>query len=178
MPTGSPQLTTTVVLMGVSGSGKTTVAVELERMLGWVRLEGDDLMPPENVAKMASGRPLTDEDRRPWLRAVAAWIGEQEEQGRDALVTCSSLRRTYRDLLRDGHASVRFCELDLPPGELARRLGARTGHFMPASLLASQLATLEPLAPDEPGVRVPELGGPAAVAAAVVLALGLERTAG
>ena len=104
---------------------------------------------------MASGTPLTDDDRWPWLRELAAWIGERERAGRCAVLTCSALRRAYRDLLRDGHPSVWFVQVDVDRAALAKRLAERRGHYMPPSLLDSQLATLEPLAPDEPGTVIP-----------------------
>jgi gluconokinase len=144
----------TVVLMGVSGSGKSTVMGRMVERLGWASAEGDDFHPAANVAKMASGHPLTDEDRWPWLRALATWIGEREAAGENAVVTCSALRRAYRDLLRDGHPSVRFVHLVVDPEVVARRMEQRSGHYMPPSLLASQLETLEALQPDEPGFVV------------------------
>jgi gluconokinase len=143
--------TRTIVLMGVSGCGKSTVMTEMAGRLGWPTAEGDDFHSPENVAKMAGGRPLTDEDRWPWLRAIAAWIGEHEAAGENALVSCSALRRAYRDLLRDGHPSVRFALLAVPREELVRRMTHRPEHYMPVSLLQSQLDALEPLEPGEPG---------------------------
>jgi gluconokinase len=146
--------TTTIVVMGVSGSGKTAVGRALAERLGWASAEGDDFHPVGNVAKMAGGRPLTDEDRRPWLEALARWIAAQESGGRNAIVTCSALRRAYRDLLRDGHDSVWFAHLVAPRDTLAGRVDRRTGHYMPASLLQSQLDTLEPLGPDEPGAVI------------------------
>ena len=146
---------TTIVVMGVSGSGKTTVAKALVETLGWEYAEGDDFHPPANVEKMHSGHALTDEDRWPWLRAIADWIGEHERAGRSTVVTCSALRRVYRDLLRDGHPSVFFAHVQVSRGVLEDRLGHRRGHYMPASLLSSQLATLEPLEPDEPGCTLP-----------------------
>lgn len=146
--------TTTVVVMGPSGCGKTTVMRALARRLGWSTAEGDAFHPAANVAKMAAGHPLTDDDRRPWLDAIAAWIGVQEAAGRSAIVTCSALRRAYRDRLRDGHPSAWFAELAVPEPELARRVAARRHRYMPPSLLASQLATLEPLEADEPGARI------------------------
>jgi gluconokinase len=155
--------TTTLVVMGVSGVGKSTVADELVRRTGWVFAEGDDLHPEENRRKMAAGHPLTDEDRWPWLRRVAEWIGEQEAAGRDAVVTCSALRRRYRDVLVDGHPSVRFVQLEASSDALTYRLAARRDHYMPASLLQSQLDTLEPLEPGEPGMAVSGEGAPDAV---------------
>lgn len=155
--------TTTLVVMGVSGVGKSTVAEELVRRTGWAFAEGDDLHPEENRRKMAAGHPLTDDDRWPWLRRVAGWIGEQEAAGRSAVVTCSALRRTYRDVLVDGHPSVRFVHLQASSEALASRLATRRGHYMPASLLQSQLDTLEPLEPGEPGIAVSGEGDPGAV---------------
>jgi gluconokinase len=143
-----------VVVMGVSGSGKSTVARALADRLGCELLEGDDLHPPANVAAMAAGRPLTDAERGPWLTAIGDWIDARAEAGVGAVVTCSALRRSYRDQLRDGRPSVGFCHLTVDPVVLERRMATRSGHFMPASLLRSQLTTLEPLAPDEPGVAV------------------------
>jgi len=147
--------TTTLVVMGVSGSGKTTIAVQAAHTLGWAFTEGDELHPPANVEKMRLGKPLDDADRRPWLRRVAGWIGAQEAAGRDAVVTCSALKRCYRELLREGHPSVRFVHVAASAEALGHRLAARRGHYMPASLLDSQLATLEPLAADEPGWLLP-----------------------
>ncbi|MCE3553347.1 gluconokinase [Pseudonocardia sp. RS11V-5] len=155
--------TTTLVVMGVSGAGKSTVAEELVRRTGWAFAEGDALHPEENRRKMAAGHPLTDEDRWPWLRRVADWIGEQEAAGRDAVVTCSALRRRYRDVLVDGHPSVRFVHLRASTDALASRLAVRQGHYMPPSLLDSQLGTLEPLEPGEPGIAVSGEGDPGAV---------------
>jgi gluconokinase len=143
-----------VIVMGVSGSGKTTVAQGIADAMGWQFAEGDDFHPRANVAKMASGTPLTDEDRWPWLRAIRAWIDEQAAAGRSAVVTCSALKRSYREVLGEAQPGVRFCELDAPSGLISDRLSQRKGHYMPPSLLPSQLATLEPLEPDEPGVRV------------------------
>jgi gluconokinase len=143
--------TRTLVLMGVSGSGKSTVMAELEGRLGWPTAEGDQFHSAANVAKMAAGHPLTDEDRWPWLRAIAAWIGDRERAGENGLVTCSALRRSYRDVLREGHRSVAFVLLTAPAEVLAARIEHRPGSFMPVALLQSQIDTLEPLAPDEPG---------------------------
>jgi gluconokinase len=172
--TGSPG-TTTIVVMGVSGSGKSTVAATLVDRLGWQFAEGDDFHPPANVEKMRAGHPLDDEDRWPWLRSVAAWIGEHEKAGRDVVVTCSALKRSYRDLLRDGHPSVWFAHVTADPDLIRERIEHRTGHYMPASLLDSQLATLEPLEDDEPGASISGAAPPAAVADELLAVLDAER---
>jgi gluconokinase len=122
--------------------------------MGWKLAEGDDFHSTATVEKVASGQPLTDEDRWPWLRAIGAWIQECEEGGVSAVITCSALRRVYRDLLRQGRPGVRFCHVETGRSLIADRLTQRIGHYMPLSLLPSQLATHEPLAPDEPGVTV------------------------
>jgi gluconokinase len=171
-------MTQTLVVMGPSGVGKTSVAAELVARTGSAFVEGDDLHPEANRAKMASGRPLDDEDRWPWLHRVADWIGEQEAAGRDAVVTCSALKRSYRELLCEGHPSVRFVHLLAPPELIAERLDARTGHYMPPSLLTSQLDALEPLESDEPGVRVETTGDPAAVAERVLQRLDGDEPGG
>jgi len=167
--------TTTIVVMGVSGSGKSTVAATLVDRLGWEFAEGDDFHPVENVEKMRAGHPLDDEDRWPWLRSLAAWIGEHEKAGRDVVVTCSALKRSYRDLLRDGHPSVWFAHVTADPELISERLEHRTGHYMPASLLQSQLATLEPLEDDEPGARISGASPPAAVVDELLAVLDAER---
>lgn len=161
-------MTTTIVVMGVSGCGKSTVAAELVTRTGWPFAEGDSFHPAANVAKMHAGHPLTDEDRWPWLEALAAWIGEQEAAGLNAIVTCSALKRTYRDLLRKGHPSVWFAHISPPKAVLEDRVERRTGHYMPPSLLGSQLATLEPLQPDEPGAVIAALATPGDVAAQIL----------
>ena len=153
MPATGP--TTTLVLMGPTGVGKTVVAERMQASLGWAYLDADDLHPPENVALMAAGVPLDDAHREPWLRAVAAWVGEREADGEDALVACSALRHRYRAVLRDGHPSVLFAQLAPDPDVIAARLQHRHHQFMPASQLTDQLETLEDLTPDEPGVRLP-----------------------
>src|ERR1700712_3264218 len=113
MDADQPHATVTVVVMGVSGSGKTTVAKEIARRLGREYAEGDDFHPVHNVEKMRAGIPLTDEDRAPWLHELADWIGEHERMGRSVVVTCSALKRSYRDLLREGHPSVWFAHVDV-----------------------------------------------------------------
>jgi carbohydrate kinase (thermoresistant glucokinase family) len=143
-----------LIVMGVSGSGKSTVADALAGRLGWTLAEGDDFHSPENVAKMHSGTPLTDTDRMPWLRAIAAWIDTRRQAGEPAIVTCSALKRTYRDLLSAGRPEVLFVYLKGSQAVMAEHLAGRHGHFMPASLLASQFETLEEPGPDEPVLTV------------------------
>jgi gluconokinase len=168
------QRLTSLVLMGVAGVGKSSVMAALERRLGWPTLEGDALHPPSSVAKMAAGVALTDDDREPWLAAVAAWIGERERERSSSIVTCSALRRRYRDELRRGHPWVWFVHLDAPADVLLGRIQGRTGHFMPGSLLESQLEALEPLEPDEPGTTMLALAPPTELAARIVEELRLD----
>jgi gluconokinase len=163
----------TIVLMGVAGAGKSTVMAALQQRLGWPTLEGDSLHPPENVAKMAAGVPLADGDRRPWLEAISRWIGEREAARASSIVTCSALRRSYRELLRRGHPSVWFVQLDAPIDSLEARIRGREGHYMPASLVASQLETLEPLDGGEPGSIVDATVPPEVVADRVIELLRL-----
>lgn len=160
--------------MGVAGAGKSSVMAELARRLHWPTLEGDDLHPPANVARMAAGVALTDADRGPWLAAVAAWIGERERERRSSIVTCSALRRRYRDVLRRGHPWIWFVHLAAPEAVLRRRIEGRSGHYMPASMLDSQLATLEPLEADEPGTTLRVLETPAEIADRLIEWLRLE----
>jgi gluconokinase len=162
-----------VVVMGVSGSGKTTLAKGIAERLHWTFEEGDELHPRANVEKMSRGEPLDDDDRRPWLEAIGRWLDSRIAAGESAVLTCSALRRTYRDLLREGRPGVRFCHVAPSEKVLRDRLERRRGHYMPASLLPSQLATLEPLGDDEPGVTVSAEGDPADVLAEALLALGL-----
>lgn len=147
-----------IVVMGVSGAGKSTIARTLAEELGWDFAEGDDLHPDANVAKMASGQALTDEDRWPWLARVAGWIDDEIGARRHGVITCSALKRAYRDVLR--RPEVMFVFLSVPRRELERRLAGRHGHYMPASLLDSQLAALEPPEPDEASVTLAGDGDP------------------
>jgi gluconokinase len=143
-----------VVMMGVSGSGKTTVGGALAKRLGVPFRDADGFHPKANVEKMSAGIPLTDEDRWPWLDAIAAAIhGTRSNEG--IVVSCSALRKIYRErILLGAGRPVTFVHLDGTKDMIAPRMATRTGHFMPISLLDSQLATLEPLSPDEPGFRV------------------------
>lgn len=163
---------TVLVVMGVSGTGKSTVAGLLAGQLGWDLAEGDDLHPEANVAKMASGQPLTDEDRWPWLDKVAAWIQAHIQGGEPGIVTCSALRRAYRDRLRA--PGVTFVHLEGSKEVIAARMAKRLDHFMPTSLLDSQLATLEPLEADEEAIVVSLGQGPQEEVREVVDRLGLS----
>ena len=147
-----------IVLMGVSGSGKSTTGAALSRELGWPFRDADSFHPPANVAKMSRGAPLTDEDRWPWLAAIAQWIDERCQAGERGIVSCSALKRTYRSRIVGTRSGVQLVYLKGDITLIGRRLQARKHHFMPPSLLDSQLATLERFAPDEPGVTVPVLG--------------------
>lgn len=140
--------------MGVSGSGKSTVADALAKRLGWRYEDGDRFHPPGNVARMSAGHPLTDEDRRPWLQAIADEIDRVCRQGERAVIACSALKRAYRDILLHGRADVRFVFLKGTQDLIAGRLAARKGHFMPPDLLASQFRTLEPPAAGEHPITV------------------------
>jgi carbohydrate kinase (thermoresistant glucokinase family) len=140
--------------MGVSGSGKTTVAALLAGRLGWLFEEGDALHPQSNVDKMHAGHSLTDEDRWPWLAKVAGWIEEQLDAGRNGVITCSALKRSYRDILNRRGSGVRFVYLAGGRETIAARMAVRRQHFMPPSLLESQFQTLEEPQPDEPAIRV------------------------
>lgn len=137
--------------MGVSGSGKSTVGALLAESLQVPFAEGDDLHPPENIAKMSAGHPLTDRDRWPWLRTIADWI---HQHGAGGVITCSALKRSYRDVLRHAGVPVWFLHLTGVPELVGQRLSSRAGHFMPATLLESQYGDLEPLAADESGIGV------------------------
>lgn len=163
-----------LVIMGVSGCGKSTIAELLSERLGWPFEEGDALHPAANVAKMAAGHPLTDEDRWPWLEKVADWIEGELDAGRDGIITCSALKRSYRDILDRRGSGVEFVFLAGTHAEIAARLDHREGHFMPASLLDSQFATLEEPAADEPAIRIPIEPGTVQVVTNIIDELGLS----
>ncbi len=145
----APGAPVVLVVMGVSGSGKSTLAETLAQRLGWTLQEGDRLHPPANVAKMSQGIPLTDADRWPWLDRIAAWIDARLAAGENGIITCSALKRAYRDRIIGARPGVRLVFLEGSQELIGPRMATRRGHFMPPSLLASQLATLEPPGPDE-----------------------------
>lgn len=159
-----------IILMGVAGAGKTTVGQRLAGALGWRFLEGDDFHPPANVAKMAAGTPLTDEDRLPWLQRLRELITDALARGEDAVLACSALKQSYRVMLTVDPARERWVFLWAPREVIAARLAKRTGHFMPPSLLDSQIATLE--APAE-ALQVDVTPGPDEVVATIRAKLGL-----
>lgn len=170
---------TIIIVMGVSGSGKTTLAENLAKVMGWDHAEADEFHPQANIDKMASGHPLTDEDRWPWLRLIGDWINTKVEANEPAIVTCSALRRVYRDLLREGRPQVRFCHVIGDEALLAERMRHRE-HFMPPMLLPSQFATLEPLEADELAggdVEVSVAGTPEETLAEALEALNLTEGA-
>jgi gluconokinase len=156
---GEHRPVTIVVVMGVSGGGKTTVAAGLARAEGWILLEGDSFHPPANIAKMKAGTPLTDDDRWPWLRAIAAREDELLAAGQSAVVACSALKRAYRDILIDGRPHAVLIYLRGSKDLIAKRMALRKDHFMPPALLDSQFATLEEPGPDEHPIIV-DIGGP------------------
>jgi len=155
---------TVLVVMGVAGVGKSTLGADLAERLGWPFQEGDVLHPAANIAKMRAGHPLIDADRWPWLDAIGAWIDDQLDKNQSGVITCSALKRAYRDRLATGRPGVTFVFIELDQAAVAARMAARKGHFMPPSLLASQFADLEPPGPDEPVIVV---DGAAAIAAQV-----------
>lgn len=142
-----------VVVMGVTGSGKSTVGTALAARLGVPFADADDFHSPRNVAKMRAGTPLDDVDRLPWLRSISEWLGQQRETG--AVVTCSALKRLYRDVLREAAPDLTFLHLDGDKEVVRGRVAGRAGHFMPESLVQSQFDALEPLGEDERGLVVP-----------------------
>lgn len=163
--------------MGVSGGGKTTVAKGISTAMGWEFAEGDAFHSEANVEKMRSGRALTDDDRWPWLESIGAWISGKEARQESAVVTCSALRRVYRDVLRRNRPHVRFLHIEASSEVVEERMEHRAGHYMPASQLSSQIATLEPLGTDEPGVRIVNEGSAATVLERALSALHLSAPA-
>jgi gluconokinase len=157
-----------MVLMGVSGSGKTTLGTLLGQALGVPFVDGDDLHPAANKEKMRAGQPLDDDDRRPWLHLIGKYIKECTTADKTAIVACSALKRSYRDLLRRHAPELVFIHLTGNRNTIAQRLGQRQHEYMPATLLDSQLHTLEPLQPDETSVVIDVNGTPQALVAKVL----------
>ena len=151
MTAAPPGRSPVLVVMGVSGSGKSTVGAAVAQRLRVPFADADDFHPPANIAKMTAGQALDDDDRRPWLEAIGEWLAAHPD---GAVMSCSALKRSYRDQLRSHAPEVSFLYLEGAREVIARRQASRPGHFMPASLLTSQFATLEPLQPDERGVVI------------------------
>lgn len=164
-----------LVVMGVSGSGKSTIADKLAARLGWRYEDGDQFHPASNVAKMSAGHPLTDEDRWPWLQVIADEIDRLCRDGERATIACSALKRSYRDILVHGRSDVRIVFLDGSQELIASRLAARHGHFMPPGLLTSQFRTLEPPAASERPITVSIDASVEAIVDDIVSQLKLER---
>lgn len=171
----SPPLPPVLVMMGVSGCGKSTIAALLAGRLGWDFEEGDDLHPAANVEKMAAGHPLDDEDRKPWLAKIAAWIQQHTDAHQPGIITCSALKKSYRDVLRGDR--VVFVYLAGTHDEIAQRLAARHGHFMPSALLDSQFATLQPPTSDENSITLDIAERSSALADEIIDRLQLRPTA-
>jgi gluconokinase len=163
-----------LVIMGVSGSGKSTAGENLAAEFGWPFRDADSFHPPANVAKMKAGVPLDDDDRWPWLDAIAAWIDEHRRDGRHAIVTCSALKRRYRDRLLAGRPDVRLVYLEGDADLIADRMSRRRDHFMPPALLASQFAALEPPDSSENPIVVSVHPTARRVAEQILAALAIE----
>lgn len=166
-----------LIVMGVSGCGKSTVGQALGAALGWEFRDGDAFHPPSNVAKMKSGAPLTDEDRWPWLDAIARYIDETGEKGGHAIIACSALKRVYRDRLKGTRADVVFVHLAGSKELIEARMAARKNHFMPLGLLDSQFATLEPPTEPEGAIIVSVAGAPDEIVDDVLARIGLRTAA-
>jgi gluconokinase len=169
--------TSAVVVMGVSGSGKSTIAAMLAQRLHWVYEDGDWFHPKSNVEKMHHGEPLSDEDRWPWLRAIAEWIDATRRAGGHGVVACSALKRGYRDVLVGDRRDVRLVFLKGDRDLIARRIVARADHFMPSTLLDSQFATLEEPQADERPIVVSIVPHPREIVEAIVSELGFQSAA-
>lgn len=172
-----PWLVMQVIVMGVSGSGKSTVARLLAQRTGCALAEGDDFHSSFNIAMLTSGHPLNDVSRAPWLAALTSWLAQRAARDECAVLSCSALTRSYRDVLRSAGPDVRIVHLAGPRELVAQRLAARRGHFMSPELLDSQYAELEPLEPDEPGVTVDLTAAPERIVDEVLRALGPLRCA-
>lgn len=172
--TGERRPTRHIVVMGVSGVGKTTVARGVSELTGLRFAEADEFHSAANVAQMRAGIPLDDAQRWPWLRALAGWMAERHAEGVSTILACSALKRSYRDVLRQGPPDVEFLHLDGTAELIRDRLRRRVGHYMPASLLDSQRAILEHLDPDESGVVLEVTAAPDELVAAAIGRLGLS----
>jgi gluconokinase len=168
-----------LIVAGVSGSGKTTVGAMLAARLGWRFADADEFHPAANIEKMRAGVPLTDDERWPWLQAIGAWMDERVARDESAVVTCSALKRSYRDMLLRGRPQARMVFLATDREVLARRLAARHGHFFPQQLLGTQLADLELPQPDEHVVTIVPADDPADTVTSIIAVLsGAEQGAG
>jgi gluconokinase len=164
-----------IIVAGVSGSGKSTVGALLAGRLGWPFADADRFHPAANIAKMRAGIPLTDEDRRPWLKVLGGWMDERIARGESAVITCSALKRSYRDQLLDGRPDARMVFLAVDREVLARRLAARRGHFFPGQLLGTQLDALEPPQPDERVLTVVPADDPQTTVASIIALIWPRR---
>ena len=169
--------TNAIVVMGVSGSGKSTIASMLAQRLHWVYEDGDWFHPKSNIEKMHHGEPLNDEDRWPWLHAIAEWIDATRRAGGHGVVACSALKRAYRDVLIGARRDVRLVFLKGDRDLIARRIAARADHFMPTTLLESQFATLEEPQVDERAIVVSIVPHPREIVEAIVKELGIQSVA-
>jgi gluconokinase len=176
-PKAGSNNTSAVVVMGVSGSGKSTIASMLAQRLHWVYEDGDWFHPESNIEKMHHGEPLTDQDRWPWLHAIAAWIDATRRAGGHGVVACSALKRVYRDILIGDHSDVRLVFLKGDLDLIARRIAARADHFMPSTLLESQFAALEEPQPNERPIVVSIVPHPREIVEAIVSQLGVNSAA-
>jgi gluconokinase len=165
-----------VVVMGVAGCGKTTITSMLAHRLRWTYEDADWFHPPSNIEKMHGGKPLTDEDRWPWLYAIAAWIDATRRVGNHGVIACSALKRAYRDILVGTRHDVRIVYLKGDRDLIARRLAARLGHFMPADLLNSQFAALEEPQPDEHAIVASIVPHPREIVETIVMMLGVQSS--
>ena len=165
-----------IVLMGVSGCGKSTIGTELSRVLGWPFRDADSFHPPANIEKMSQSIALTDDDRWPWLDAIGGWIGERLGSAQPGIVSCSALKRAYRTRIGAKRQGVRLVYLLGSQDMIASRLAARTDHFMPADLLASQFAVLEEPGPEEKALVVGIAMPPSFMAGSIVEKLGISGT--
>jgi gluconokinase len=173
MAAGPPDNIAVLVVMGVSGSGKSTIASMLAHRLGWIYEDGDWLHPKSNIDKMHHGEPLTDADRGPWLHAIADWIDATRRSGSHGVVACSALKRAYRDILIDGRPDVRLVFLQGDRDLIAQRIAARADHFMPPRLLDSQFEALEPPQADERPIVVSVAPHPREIVETIVQKLAL-----